>query len=97
VVVCSLSLLIRWAQRARCQAETPLIVLCRFPGPALINNALCEPAVSAVKGGRKGGGAALTPVGTQLVQLYREIEVHAQSVTVLERGALLRLMRTKND
>jgi len=35
VVVCSLSLLIRWAQRARCQAETPLIVLCRFPGPAL--------------------------------------------------------------
>jgi DNA (cytosine-5)-methyltransferase 1 len=34
VVVCSLSLLIRWAQRARCQAETPLIVLCRFPQPA---------------------------------------------------------------
>jgi hypothetical protein len=29
-VVCSLSLLIRWAQRARCQAETPLIVLFRF-------------------------------------------------------------------
>jgi hypothetical protein len=24
------------AQRARCQAEIPLIVLCRFPGPALI-------------------------------------------------------------
>jgi len=35
-VVCSLSLLIRWAQRARCQAETPLIGLCRFPQPALI-------------------------------------------------------------
>ena len=34
-VVCSLSLLIRWAQRARRQAETPLIALCRFPGPAL--------------------------------------------------------------
>jgi hypothetical protein len=30
-----LFLLIRWAQRARCQAETPLIVLCRFPQPAL--------------------------------------------------------------
>jgi predicted amidohydrolase YtcJ len=28
-------LLIRSAQRASCQAETPLIVLCRFPGPAL--------------------------------------------------------------
>jgi hypothetical protein len=35
VVVCPLSLLIRWTQRARCQAETPLIVLCRFPQPAL--------------------------------------------------------------
>jgi hypothetical protein len=23
------------AQRARCQAETPLIALCRIPGPAL--------------------------------------------------------------
>jgi hypothetical protein len=34
-VVCSLSLLIRWAQRARCQAETPLIALCRFPEPPL--------------------------------------------------------------
>jgi len=33
-VVCSWSLLIRWAQRARCQAETPLIALFRFPGPA---------------------------------------------------------------
>src|ERR1019366_6874226 len=34
-VVCSWSLLIRGAQRARHQAETPLIALCRFPGPAL--------------------------------------------------------------
>ena len=35
-VVCSLSLLIRWAQRARCQAETPLIVLFKFLRPALL-------------------------------------------------------------
>ena len=34
-VVLSWSLLIRRAQRARRQAEIPLIVLCRFPGPAL--------------------------------------------------------------
>jgi hypothetical protein len=32
---CHGSLLIRRAQRARRQAETPLSVLCRFPGPAL--------------------------------------------------------------
>ena len=36
-VVCSLSLLIRWAQRARCQAETPLSVLFRFLRPALLD------------------------------------------------------------
>jgi len=35
-----LSLLIRWAQRARYQAETPLIVLFRFPRPALTAKAL---------------------------------------------------------
>jgi hypothetical protein len=34
-VVSSWSLLIRWAQRARCQAETPLIVSFRFLRPAL--------------------------------------------------------------
>src|ERR1035437_8052011 len=34
-VVCSWSLLIRGAQRARHRAETPPIALCRFPGPAL--------------------------------------------------------------
>src|ERR1700730_7462133 len=33
-----------WGQRARCQADTPLIVLCRFPRPAVvaIDGALAE-------------------------------------------------------
>jgi hypothetical protein len=35
-VVSAWSLLIRRPQRACRQAETPLIVLCRFPGPVLI-------------------------------------------------------------
>src|SRR5258705_3908790 len=34
-LVCSSYLLIRRAQRARCQAETPPILLSRFPEPAL--------------------------------------------------------------
>src|SRR6266852_5060358 len=34
-LVCSSYLLIRRAQRARCQAEIPPIVLSKFPGPAL--------------------------------------------------------------
>src|SRR4029450_3592566 len=36
-VVSAWSLLIRRPQRACRQAETPLIVLCRFPGPVLLN------------------------------------------------------------
>src|ERR1700704_5182559 len=35
-LVCSSYLLIRRAQRARCQAETPPIVLSKIPEPALV-------------------------------------------------------------
>jgi molybdate transport system regulatory protein len=68
-----------------------------YPGARLviegINRALGEPAVSAVKGGRKGGGAALTPAGTQLVQLYRAIEMRVQAVALLERRELQRIVQ----
>jgi molybdate transport system regulatory protein len=70
-----------------------------YPGARLmidaINKALCEPVVSTTIGGHKRGGATLTPVGTQLVGLYRAIEVRTRAVAVPEREALLRLMRTK--
>src|SRR5580692_3605157 len=39
-----------------------------------INNGLSEPAVTAATGGASGGGATLTPVGEQVVGLYRTIE-----------------------
>src|SRR5262245_1926481 len=35
-VSCSCSLLIRGPNLARCQAEAPLIALCKFPKPALM-------------------------------------------------------------
>jgi molybdate transport system regulatory protein len=60
-----------------------------------INKALHEPTVSTLIGGRKGGGAALTPVGIQLVELYRAIEARTQAVAAPERQALHRLMRPK--
>jgi molybdate transport system regulatory protein len=70
-----------------------------YPGARLmidaINKALRESAVSTTMGGHKRGGATLTPVGTQLVGLYRAIEVRIQAVAVPEREALLRLMRAK--
>jgi molybdate transport system regulatory protein len=58
-----------------------------------INKALHEPAVRALSGGHKGGGAALTPVGTQLIELYRTIESHAQAAALPEREAFHKLMR----
>ena len=39
-----------------------------------INHALREPAVAAETGGRRGGGAVVTPAGEQLVGHYRTIE-----------------------
>ena len=61
----------------------------------VINTGLGEPAVSTVSGGRKGGGAALTPIGIQLVELYRAIEARAQAVASPEREALHSLIRPK--
>jgi molybdate transport system regulatory protein len=60
-----------------------------------INKALQEPAVNTHSGGLKGGGAALTPLGIKLVELYRAIEERAQAVGLPEREALHRLMRPK--
>jgi molybdate transport system regulatory protein len=60
-----------------------------------LNQALREPAVTAVVGGRNGGGAVLTPVGMQLVGLYRAIEAHAHAAALAERDALHRLTRSE--
>jgi len=44
-----------------------------------INESLQEPAVTAATGGRQGGGAALTPSGERVIELYRSIEDIARS------------------
>jgi molybdate transport system regulatory protein len=70
-----------------------------YPGARLviegINKALREPAVSAVKGGPRGGGAALTPAGMQFVKLYRAIEMRVQAVALPERRELQRIAQPK--
>jgi molybdate transport system regulatory protein len=58
-----------------------------------INQALREPAVAAETGGRRGGGAVVTPAGEQLVGLYRTIESHARSAASGEFRAIGRLVR----
>ncbi len=58
-----------------------------------INAALKEPAVTGVSGGRRGGGAAVTPLGEELIALYRAIERAAGRSAVNEVRALEKLAR----
>lgn len=58
-----------------------------------INAALRQPAVSAATGGKQGGGAALTPIGEEIVALYRAVERAAHDSTAKEFRALDKLIR----
>ena len=58
-----------------------------------INGALRNPAVMAAIGGRQGGGAALTPSGERVIELYRSIEHIARSSAKREFRAVGRLVR----
>jgi len=58
-----------------------------------LNDSLAEPAVTAAPGGRQGGGAVLTPVGEQVVALYRSIESLARSAAKQEFRAVGKLVR----
>ena len=59
-----------------------------------INQALREPAVAAETGGRRGGGAVVTPAGEQLVGLYRTIESRARTGASDEFRAIGKLVRS---
>lgn len=58
-----------------------------------VNLALEEPAVSAVMGGRRGGGASLTPTGERVVEIYRSIEGLAGKAADDEFRAIAKLAR----
>jgi molybdate transport system regulatory protein len=58
-----------------------------------INDALLEPVVTAAIGGRQGGGAALTPNGERVIELYRSIEDIARSSAKNEFRAVGKLVR----
>ena len=58
-----------------------------------INQTLGEPAVKAETGGVRGGGAAVTPTGEQMVDLYRAIETRARTAADGEFRAIGKLIR----
>ena len=56
-----------------------------------LNDMFGEPVVAASAGGKAGGGASLTSLGTKLVALYRAIERKAESAAREEFSALKKL------
>jgi molybdate transport system regulatory protein len=58
-----------------------------------INRTLREPVVETTR--NRGGGAELTPVGEQIVEVYRKIEGLAYTSTRQELRAIARLIRRK--
>jgi len=53
-----------------------------------LNGMFREPLVSATKGGAAGGGAALTPVGEQVLARYRAIQASATEAALADLSGL---------
>ena len=58
-----------------------------------VNEALRQPAVTAATGGLHGGGAAITPIGEEVIGLYRRIEGRARTSASEEFRAISKLVR----
>jgi molybdate transport system regulatory protein len=58
-----------------------------------MNRCFKGPVVAAGAGGQRGGGAALTPLGAEVVRRYRHAEALAARAADAELAALARLLR----
>ncbi|KJK24895.1 ModE family transcriptional regulator [Burkholderiaceae bacterium 16] len=57
-----------------------------------INRSLNQPAVDSEHGGAQGGGTVLTPVGEEVIRLYRAAELRAATACASEIEGLIRLL-----
>ena len=57
-----------------------------------LNRALRKPAVVGAAGGKHGGGATLTPLGTELVKRYRSIEDTSRLAAAADLEVLTRML-----
>jgi molybdate transport system regulatory protein len=55
----------------------------------VMNRTWAEPLVSTAKGGTQGGGARLTPLGHEVLALYRDLERATQRVIKGKAGTSL--------
>ena len=58
-----------------------------------MNRCFGRPVVEAEAGGKRGGGARLTPLGVEVVRRYRRSEALANKAAAAELAALARLLR----
>ena len=58
-----------------------------------LNQSLKSPATVSEQGGQSGGGCVLTPVGENIVRLYRGIEAQAEAACAGQIDELIRLIR----
>jgi molybdate transport system regulatory protein len=59
-----------------------------------MNTSFTQPLVATATGGRRGGGAALTDFGREVLCRYREMEQKAQQAIALDLEGFARLMRS---
>ena len=60
-----------------------------------LNRSFATPLVTTAKGGTRGGGAALTPRGAQVLDAYRSLEQRAQKLLAAELRSLGHLCTKK--
>lgn len=58
-----------------------------------LNRSLKSPATVSEHGGQSGGGSVLTPVGEEIIRLYRDIENQAYTVCSEQIAALTRFIK----
>ena len=58
-----------------------------------LNQSLSSPAIVSEHGGNTGGRSVLTPIGEQVVRLYREIETQAYAACADPIDALTALLK----
>lgn len=58
-----------------------------------LNRSLKSPATVSEHGGQSGGGSVLTPVGEEIIRLYRDIENQAYTVCSEQITALTRFIK----
>lgn len=59
-----------------------------------LNRSLKAPATHSEQGGQSGGGCTLTPVGENIIRLYRNVEVEAQRSCAKQIAELTRMIRS---